>query len=145
MEPRRSTMGSPLSALLIDCAGPVLRVSTRGGRFWLAACGVRGGGGEGTRRPDGDTWSPSAMHAQVRGRAAERWPLRPAPARPSSYRSAYGYRLGDGNCSAVLGPQDRHHLAYSHRRSWPSRRVWRQGIWWRVAGRRNGPTPVAVS
>ena len=39
MEPRRSTMGSPLSALLIDCAGPVLRVSTRGGRFWLAARG----------------------------------------------------------------------------------------------------------
>ena len=34
MGPRRSTMGSPLSALLIDCAGPVLRVSTRGGRFW---------------------------------------------------------------------------------------------------------------
>ena len=43
MEPRRSTMGSPLTALLIDCAGPVLRVSARGGRFWLAACWGRGG------------------------------------------------------------------------------------------------------
>ena len=31
------------------------------------------------RRPDGDMWSPSAMHAQVRGRAAEKWLLRPAP------------------------------------------------------------------
>ena len=41
--------------------------------------GVGGGGGEGTRRPDRDTWSPSAMHAQVRGRAAEKWLLRPAP------------------------------------------------------------------
>ena len=41
--------------------------------------GVGGGSGEGARRPDGDMWSPSAMHAQVRGRAAERWLLRPAP------------------------------------------------------------------
>ena len=37
MEPRRSTMGSPLTALLIDCAALVLPVSARGGRFWLAA------------------------------------------------------------------------------------------------------------
>ena len=49
MEPRRSTMGSPLSALLIDCAGPVLRVSTRGGRFWLAAGWGREGIGGGAR------------------------------------------------------------------------------------------------
>ena len=31
------------------------------------------------RRPDRGMWSPSAMHAQVHGHAAERWPLRPAP------------------------------------------------------------------
>jgi len=38
MEPRRSTMGSPLTALLIDCAALVSKpVSARGGRFWLAA------------------------------------------------------------------------------------------------------------
>jgi hypothetical protein len=37
MEPRRSTMGSPLTALLIDCVTPVLPVSTRGGRYWPAA------------------------------------------------------------------------------------------------------------
>ena len=51
------------------------------GRALLAGgvMGVGGGSGEGARRPDGDMWSSSAMHAQVRGRAAERWPLRPAP------------------------------------------------------------------
>ena len=37
MGPRRSTMESPPIALLIDCVAPVLPVSTRGGRFWLAA------------------------------------------------------------------------------------------------------------
>ena len=37
MELRRSTMGSPLSALLSDCVAPVLRVLTWGGRSWLAA------------------------------------------------------------------------------------------------------------
>ena len=37
MEPRRSTMGSPLTALLIDWVAPGLPGSTRGGRFWLAA------------------------------------------------------------------------------------------------------------
>ena len=93
MEPRRSTQGSPPAAYQ-SC-----RASFAGfdvGRALLAGGvrGVRGGGGEGARRPDGGTWSPSAMHAQVRGRAAERWPLRPAPARPSSYRSAYG--MGNG-------------------------------------------------
>ena len=36
MEPRRSTIGGPLTALLIDCAALVLPVSARGGRFWLA-------------------------------------------------------------------------------------------------------------
>ena len=41
MDPRRSTMGSPLTALLIDCAALVLPVSARGGRFWLAACTSR--------------------------------------------------------------------------------------------------------
>ena len=41
MEPRRSTMGGPLTALLIDCAALVLPVSARGGRFWLAACTSR--------------------------------------------------------------------------------------------------------
>ena len=51
MEPRRSTMGGPLPASFIVCVVPVLPVSTRGGRFWLAACrgceevvgGARGG------------------------------------------------------------------------------------------------------
>ena len=41
MEPRRSTIGSPLTALLIDCAALVLPVSARGGRFRLAACASR--------------------------------------------------------------------------------------------------------
>ena len=36
MEPRRSTMGGPLTALLIDCAALVLPVSARGGRFRYA-------------------------------------------------------------------------------------------------------------
>ena len=44
MEPRRSTMGSPLTALLIDCVAPVLPVSTRAG-----ASGWRRDGG-GRRR-----------------------------------------------------------------------------------------------
>ena len=80
MELRRSTMGSPLTAVLNDCVAAVF-ADFDAGRALLAGGvrGVGGGGGEGTRRPDGDTWPPSAMHAQVRGRAAEKWLLRPAP------------------------------------------------------------------
>ena len=51
--------------------------------------GVGGGSGEGARRPDGDMWSPLCMlryvDAQRRGGS---YGL--LPARPSSYRSAYG-------------------------------------------------------
>ena len=50
MGPRRSKMGSPLTALLIDCVAPVLPVSTQGGRFWLAA---GGGWEEGVGRAGG--------------------------------------------------------------------------------------------
>ena len=44
-------MGSPLTALLINCAALVLPVSARGGRFWLAARWGREGIGGGTMEP----------------------------------------------------------------------------------------------
>ena len=54
MEPQRSTMGSPFTALLIGCVAPVSPVSS--GRALLAS-GVMGmRGGEGAWRPDGDMW-----------------------------------------------------------------------------------------
>ena len=58
MEPRRSTMGSPLTALLIDCAALVLPVSARGGR--LRAGGVR----------ITHTRTDAGTHAGSRGRSA---------------------------------------------------------------------------
>ena len=53
MEPRRSTMWSPFTALLVDCVAPVWAISARGG----ANCVMRMGGGRGVvaRRPGGDT------------------------------------------------------------------------------------------
>ena len=70
MKPRRSTMQSPLPALLIDCVAPVFPVSTRA-LLAGGVMGVGGGGREGTRRPDEDTWSPLVLTSQVRGRAAD--------------------------------------------------------------------------
>ena len=74
MEPRRSPM-PPYCLAHRLCRARFAGFDS--GRALLAGgvMGMRGGGGEGARRPDGETWWPLVVLAQVRGRAAEKWLL----------------------------------------------------------------------
>ena len=92
MEPRRSTIGSPPTALPIDCAALVFARFDSGQALLAGSMmGMRGDRGEGAQWPDGVTWWPLVvLGVQVHRRAAERCHSWLLPARLSSHRSTYG-------------------------------------------------------